>query len=179
LLFGCTDNTSDCLSSAGNTISKTIVLNDFSKVIFHEGIELEIKQGTENSIQIDYGENLLKNISTTITNGVLSIDNSSCNLIRDIKPAKVVLTAITISEIRNASQFLGFSKNILRFNSLTLISENHNTNYVNVDDFSLRIENKNLDIISNNVSNFKITGSTESLFVGFYAGESKFNGKKH
>ncbi len=177
LLFGCTDNTSDCLSAAGNTTTKTIVLTDFSNVIFYEGIELEIKQGSENSLQIYYGKNLIDNVSTTIENGLLSIHNSYCNLIRDVEPAKIVLTAIDISEIRNASQFSVFSNEIIRFNSLTLISENHNDNYVNVGDFNLLIENQNLNIISNNVSNFKITGSTENLFVGFYAGEGKFKGE--
>ncbi len=175
--FGCTDNTSDCLSSIGSTTTKTIALTEFSKVIFHEGIELEIKQGSENSIQISYGENLIDNISTTIKNGVLSIENSSCHLIRSNEPAKVILTAIDISEIRNASQFLVFSKEIIRFNSLTLISENYNEDYVNVGDFNLHIDSQDLNIISNNVSNFTIEGNTNNLFIGFYAGEGKFNGK--
>ncbi|HBS12281.1 MAG TPA: DUF2807 domain-containing protein, partial [Flavobacteriaceae bacterium] len=68
--------------------------------------------------------------------------------------------------IRNSSQFLVFSKEIIRFNSLTLTSENYNEDYVNVGDFSLLIDNQDLNIISNNVSNFTITGKTNNLFAG-------------
>jgi len=175
-LFGCTDNTSDCLSSSGAIVNKAISLTSFSKVIIHEGIELEIKQGSENSLQISYGKNLIDNISSTIKEDVLSIDNSSCNLIRDNKPAKITLTAINISEVRNASQYAVFSKEIIRFNSLTLISENHKIDYTNVGDFNLLIKNNELNIASNGVSNFTIRGKTNKLSVNFYAGEGKFNG---
>jgi hypothetical protein len=60
---------------------------------------------------------------------------------------------------------------------LTLTSENYNEDYVNVGDFSLLIDNQDLNIISNNVSNFTITGKTNNLFAGFYAGVGKFNGE--
>ena len=176
-LYGCTNNTSDCLSPSGAIVNKTISLTNFSKVIIHESIEIELKQGSENSIQIYYGKNLIDNISTIVKNELLSIDNSTCNLIRDNNPAKIVLTAIDISEIRNSSQFSVFNKEIIKFSSLTLISENYNEDYVNVGDFNLLIDNKDLNIISNNVSNFTITGNTENLFIGFYAGVGKFNGE--
>ncbi len=177
-LFSCdTENGSDCFKTSGSVITNEVSLEDFSKVIFHEGIELEIKQGTENSIQISYGNNLIDNITTDIIGDKLSITNAaSCNLTRGFEPAKVILTAIDITEIRNASQFLVFSNEVLRFDSLTLISENHLIDYVNVGNFDLHIENQNINIITNNVSNFFIKGKTDNLDIVFAAGTGKFEG---
>jgi hypothetical protein len=178
-LFSCdTESGSDCFKTSGTIITKNISLEDFSKVIFHEGIELEIKQGTENSIQISYGKNVISNITTDIIDNKLSIKNTtSCNLTRGFEPAKVILTAIDITEIRNASQFTVLSNEILRFDSLTLISENYLIDYVNVGDFDLHIENINLNIVTNNVSNFYIIGKTDNLDIFFAAGTGKFNGE--
>lgn len=174
-----TESSSDCLKTSGVIVSKNIVLEDFSKVIIHEGIELEIKQGTKNSIHIFYGKNLIDNIKTKIVDGKLSISNTtSCQFIRDIEPAKILLTAIDIFEIRNASQFPVFSNTSLHFSSLTLISENHLVDYVNVGDFNLLINNQNLKVITNNVSNFSIKGSTDNLDIVFAAGQGKFEGEQ-
>jgi len=180
LFFGCdTESGSDCFKVSGTIDTKELSLENFSKVIFHEGIELEIKQGTENSIHISYGENVIDNITTDIINDKLSITNTtSCNLIRDFEPAKVLLTAINISEIRNASQFTVSNTGVLRFDSLTLISEDFLEDEVNVGDFDLTIENQNLSIISNDVSNFSLKGETTSLDIVFASGHGKFNGEE-
>ena len=147
-------------------------------MIFHEGIELEIKQGPINGLRITYGKNIIDEIHNEIVDDQLIItNNTSCKLIRDFEPAKVTLTASDISEIRNASQFKVFSTEVLRFHSISLFSENYLVDYVNVGDFDLMLENENINIISNNVSNFVIKGSTTKLFVGFYSGQGKFEGE--
>lgn len=178
ILFSCdTENVSDCFKTSGTTVTKNYSLEEFSKVIFHEGIELEIKQGPINSLRITYGKNIIDEIHNEIVDDQLIItNNTSCKLIRDFEPAKVTLTASDISEIRNASQFKVFSTEVIRFHSITLISENYLVDYVNVGDFDLMVENQNINIISNNVSNFVIKGFTNKLFVGFYSGQGKFEG---
>ena len=179
IIFSCdTENVSDCLKTSGTTVTKNYSLEEFSKVIFHEGIELEIKQGPINGLRISYGENLIDEIHNEIIGDQLIItNNTSCKLIRDFEPAKVTLTASDISEIRNASQFKVFSTEFLRFHTITLISENYLVDYVNVGDFDLMVKNQNINIISNNVSNFVIKGNTTNLFVGFYSGQGRFDGE--
>ncbi|MCF6347369.1 MAG: DUF2807 domain-containing protein [Flavobacteriaceae bacterium] len=179
-LFSCdTENGSDCFKTSGSVITKNYVLDDFTKIIVHENIKLEIKQGTENHIQISYGNNIIDNITTDIIENKLSIANTtSCSFTRNFEPAKVILTVIDITEIRNASQFVVFSNEIMRFDSLTLISEDHLIDYVNVGDFDLYIKNKNLNIITNNVSNFYIKGKTDNLDIVFAAGTGKFEGEQ-
>lgn len=178
-IFSCdSDNGTDCFKKAGSIITKEYLLDDFTKLIFHENIELEIRQGFENKIQISYGKNLIESIGTTIIDDQLIIQNDvGCNLTRNYKPAKITLTAMNISEIRNASQFKVYSEEVLLFNSLTLISEDFIVESTNVGDFDLTIDNENLSVISNNVSNFKLLGSTQNLFVGFYSGQGKFEGE--
>ncbi len=180
LFLSCdTESGSDCFKTSGTIRTKEIALEDFSKVIFHEGIELEIKQGTENTLHISYGKNVIDNITADIVNDRLSITNtSSCNLIRNFEPAKILLTVINISEIRNASQFPVLSNEVLNFDSLTLISEDYLEDHVNVGDFDLTIENQNLHIISNNVSNFHIKGKTDNLNIVFASGQGKFDGEQ-
>jgi hypothetical protein len=43
-------------------------------------------------------------------------------------------------------------------------------------DFDLEVNNQSLSIISNNLSQFFISGHTETLFVGFYSGTTAFFG---
>lgn len=177
LFLGCS-NGIDCFQNYGETVSKSYEIDDFSRVIFREGVELELKEGTKNTIEISYGKNFIDNISSTIKNDKLIIENSTtCNLTTEKHPAKVVLTAKKITEIRNASQFKCFSKDTLRFESLSLISEDFIENEVNVGDFELLIDNKNLNIVTNGVSNFSLSGKTENLNINFAAGQGKFNGK--
>lgn len=176
IIFGCSD-TSDCLSPSGKLVTTSKNLANFSKIIVHEGVQLELKQGIDNSIKITYGNNLIDNISTSISNGVLKLENSTCNVLRNNEPAQIVVTVTDITEIRNASQFPVSSKEILKFNAITLFSEDYYVATTNVGDFNLNIDTEALNIVSNNVSNFKIKGKTNHLFIGFYAGNGKFNGE--
>ena len=41
----------------------------------------------------------------------------------------------------------------------------------------MRVENQDLNIISNNVSNFILTGTTNNLFINFASGQGKFEGE--
>tara|TARA_R110002073_G_scaffold40547_5_gene115262 strand:+ start:421185 stop:421931 length:747 start_codon:yes stop_codon:yes gene_type:complete len=169
---------SDCLKTAGSKTQLSYNLGAFSKVIFHEDIVLEIRQGATNTIHIEYGENLIDNITTTITNDQLIISNTTgCSLARDIKPATVILTATNLSEIRNASQYQVFNTTPIYFDSLTLISEDYLITNVNVGDFDLNIENQAINVITNNVSNFTMRGTTTNLAVNFASGQGKFEGE--
>jgi len=163
-----------CFESAGDEISKTINLENFSRVIVREGVILEVQQGPENSMKITYGENFIDNITTEITDGRLNINNANeCKFFNGFKPAKILLTATDINEIRNASQYTIRSKDTLRFENLTIISEDFNEKEVNVGDFDLLINNQNLSIITNDVSNYYISGKTVRFNINFASGQGK------
>ncbi|NNC69679.1 MAG: DUF2807 domain-containing protein [Flavobacteriaceae bacterium] len=163
-----------CFESAGAEISKTMILEDFSRVIVHEGVELEIQQGPENTVTITHGKNFIDNISAEISDSRLRINNSNeCKFFNGFKPAKVVLTATDITEIRNASQYTIRSKDTLRFENLTIISEDFIEKEVNVGDYDLVINNQNLSIITNDVSNFTISGKTQNFHINFASGQGK------
>lgn len=176
ILFGscAIEDPTACFESSGKEISKTIKIDNFSRVIVREGIKLEIKEGSENSLKIIHGENFIDNISAEIIDGRLNINNNNdCKFFNGFKPAELVLTAANITEIRNASQYTISSRDTLRFNSLTIISEDFNEKEVNVGDFDLLINNQNLSIITNNVSNFSISGKAENFNINFASGQGK------
>lgn len=179
-IFGCnTENAPDCLKISGNTITKNLILEDFSTVTFKEGIQLELIHGNENKIEISYGNNLIDNVTTNIIGNRLFIKNTTnCNHIRKVTPAKVKLTAKNITEIRNASQFKLYSNDTLRYESLLIISENFLEKEVNSGDVDILINNQNLSIITNGTSNYHIIGKTTNLSINFAAGTGKFNGEK-
>lgn len=179
IILGCnTDKGSDCFKTNGNSITNVYDLNDFSSVVFRDGIELELKQGTQNKIEITFGENLIDNVSTNIINNRLIIENNTnCNHIRNVTPAKVILTAKNITEIRNASQFQLFTKDTLRFENLQIISENFLEEGSNAGDVNVLVNNQSLSIVTNGASNFMIKGKTKHLNLNFAAGQGKFLGE--
>ena len=64
------------------------------------------------------------------------------------------------------------------YNNLKLFSENFIApESFTVGDFRLEINSDKLDIVSNNLSTYYISGVVENLFVGFYAGLGRFEGR--
>ena len=168
------EDPSACFEQSGDESTKTITLENFSRVIVREGIVLEVQQGSENTVTITHGKNFLDNITAEIIGDRLNIDNTNeCKFFNGYRPAKVVLTATDIVEIRNASQYTISSTDTLRFNSLTLISEDFNEKEVNVGDFDIQINNQDMTIITNDVSNFLVAGKTENFNVTFASGQGK------
>ncbi|MDJ0645887.1 MAG: head GIN domain-containing protein [Flavobacteriaceae bacterium] len=163
-----------CFESAGEEISKTIKLDDFSRVIVREGIELEVQQGLENSLTIVHNENFMDDISIKIVEDRLIMENDSeCKFFNGYRSAKAFLTATNITEIRNASQFTVTSKDTLRFDAFTIISEDFLEKEVNVGDFDIVVNNQILRIITNDVSNFFVSGKTQSFDINFASGQGK------
>ncbi|MDC9724009.1 MAG: DUF2807 domain-containing protein [Urechidicola sp.] len=66
---------------------------------------------------------------------------------------------------------------MLTYPTLRLLSEDYQSNFLNIGDFHITINNTNLSITANGISNFYIDGQTNNLNVGFFAGDSRFEGK--
>jgi hypothetical protein len=107
-------------------------------------------------LKIESGEDLISDVNYTIDNtGLLTLnDNNQCNWVRNYAPTKIFVTTP----------------------NLKLISENFNEDNMSSGDFNLRVQNESISVISNNISQFFISGSTDTLFVGFYSGTTAFFG---
>lgn len=169
----------DCFQTEGNIVQQEVVVSSFEKIVVNRDIELIIKEGQEYTVTIETGENLLNDVLATVVDNELQLsDYNSCNYVRDYGITKVYVTAPNITEIRNSSQYEVSSNGVLTYSNLTLISEDFNApGSFTVGDFRLQINNDKLRVVSNNISSFYITGTVNSLFVGFYAGAGRFEGE--
>ena len=129
-------------------------------------------------LKIESGEHLISDVNYTIDNtGLLTLnDNNQCNWVRNYAPTKIFVTTPNLKEIRSNTQYTIKSEGILGFPNLKLISENFNEDSMSSGDFNLRVQNESISVISNNISQFFISGSTDTLFVGFYSGTTAFFG---
>ncbi|PCI06858.1 MAG: hypothetical protein COB73_09260 [Flavobacteriaceae bacterium] len=179
LITGCdSESAPDCFKTAGNIIQQENTVANFDKILIYEGVELIIKEGAIQNVIIESGSNLIGNVSVeVINNQLIAKDNNGCNLVRDYGVTKIIVTAPNIVEIRNSSEQSVRSEGVLTYPDLRLLSEDYQSDYLNVGDFYVSINNTNLTITSNGISNFYIDGQTTNLTVGFYAADSRFEGR--
>lgn len=180
LIVSCnSEDASDCFQTEGNIVQQEVVVSAFDKILINRDVELIVKEGSEYQVTIETGENLLNDILVTVVDNELQLsDYNSCNYVRDYGITKVYVTAPNILRIRNSSQYKVSSEGVLTFPQLNLISEDFNApGSFTVGDFKLEINNDKLNIVSNNISSFYITGTTNNLFIGFYAGAGRFEGQ--
>ncbi len=170
--YGCNDpNAPECLKTSGNIISFSSELDTFSSIEVNNELIVTLKTGPERSITIIAGENLLPSIQFTIIDSELILSNeNSCNWVRDYNFPEVVITTPELIQIRQNGGGLIKSDEALTFDDLMLISEKR------TGDFNLEVSNLSVRIISNDLSNYRLTGATDKLTVGFFSGDGRFNG---
>ncbi|WP_369992562.1 head GIN domain-containing protein [Winogradskyella sp.] len=179
LFFACnSENANDCFQTSGDIIQQEFEVSDFERILVNRDIELIITQASDYKITVETGENLINDVKVeVIGNRLVLTDDNTCNYVRDYGITKVYVEAANLIEIRNSSQYEVSSNGVLSYPNLSLISEDFNENVeFTVGDYRLTVNNENLDIVSNNISSFYINGTTENLFVGFFAGSGRFEG---
>ena len=164
VLFGCSE-TPDCFQSRGATISTTIDVPSFNAITLYDDISLIITNGPQN-VMATTGENLQSKLHFDVVDQTLSIRNfSSCNWARSYEKTTITISLPDFREI----QLLGFgtleSEKLVSSTQLRIISLD------SPSDVDISLNGGNLSISSNNVSNFKLTGTVENLDVGFYYGD--------
>lgn len=176
VLQGCDPKNSwDCTQQPGGLTVQSYEVNGFNSILVERDIELIIEQGPEYAVVIETGENLLSDIVVKMVGNQLQLfDNNTCNFFREYGITKAYVTAPSLNEIRNSSQYEVTSVNVLTYPELILISEDFNeTNNFTVGDFRLELDNELVKIISNNLSFFYLSGETETLDVGFFGGSGR------
>jgi hypothetical protein len=168
------EDANDCFQTSGSIITKEIHVNDFSKIEVNEGINLILKDGASQEIRIETGVNLINEIEVTVVGDKLFLyDHNNCNYVRDYGFTTIYVTSPNITEIRSNTQFEIRSDGILTFPNLTLISENFTNESAASGNFTLQVENEELKVIFNNLSNLFISGSTDRFDIDFPGGNSR------
>ena len=166
-----------CIQTAGAPVVQVLNVEAFERILVNRDIKLVVKQGHDYKVEIQTGENLLSDIEVVVVDNELQLsDRNSCNYVRDFGLTKMIVTTPALKGIRSSTQYLTSSEGVLNFQSLALVSENFNSNYLSSGDFKLTIETQSLSVIANNLSSFNISGAVETLTVGFYAGLCEFKG---
>lgn len=175
-LFSCQE---DCVESPGKIITQEFEVDAFSKLIVMNGLEVHLTQGTTQKVLVRAGEHKMDNVYFKVTDNTLEVKaDGSCLLSENYDPILVYITAPNLTSIRNSGEFTIYSDGILTYPSLSLVSEDYQSSYLNYGNFDLQIDNEHIEVVSNGFSNIKIVGQTENLFLGYYSGLGKFDGSQ-
>lgn len=180
ILLSCNgENVPDCFQNSGSIVQQEFEVDTFDKITVFERIELIVKDEPTQKVVVETGEYLLNDIEVKIENGTLILkNNNACNLTRDYGVTKIYVSSPNLTQIRNSSGLPVSSEGVLNYNNLTLISEDFNSPGVTQTDgdFNLQVNCDSIDIVFNNLSNIFISGNVNNIFIGFYSGNSRFEG---
>jgi len=170
--------TKECMEPMGDLVQRDVPVTTFNSIIIKSGIETILKKGSTHKLIIETGENRQNNVHYTIQDEILEIEaDALCITTANLAPVKVYITSPNITSIRNSGEFDITSDGILSYSHLTLLTEDYNSDYGNVGNFNLAVENDAITIISNGISNITLKGSTNHLHLGYYSGIGKFEGR--
>lgn len=168
------EDANDCFQTSGNIITEEILVNDFSKIEVGEDITLIVKEGSDQEVLVETGANLMNDVEVKVIGETLFLsDNNDCNYVREYGITTIYVTAPNIIEIKSKTQFEVRSDGVLTFPSLTLVSENFTNNSAASGNFNLQVQNQELNIVFNNLSNLFISGSTNIFDINFPGGNSR------
>ncbi|MDF0708030.1 head GIN domain-containing protein [Flagellimonas okinawensis] len=177
LLLSCNgDNVPDCFQNAGDIVRRPIEVSDFNTLTVFENLNVVLKQGDEQIVEIETGEFLWNDVSATVENNRLILRNeNSCNYVRDYGLTTVYITSPNLTEIRSSTGLLISSDGVLSYPSLNLLAES----FINPDtettdgSFDLNLNSTTIRITVNGIAYFKLQGNTENLNVSVAAGDSR------
>lgn len=88
------------VQGSGNIESQTREVQDFLAVSINYPAEVVIQQGNVESVKLETDDNLLPQISTTVDDGVLIIENKENRWSQRVKPTERVKITITVKDLR-------------------------------------------------------------------------------
>ncbi|MEC3905613.1 head GIN domain-containing protein [Tamlana sp. 2201CG12-4] len=180
IAFACdSEQANSCFKTAGGIIQQEAVVANFDKILVNRNVELILKEGAEQQVIIETGKNLMPDVEAKVLEGKLILtDNNICNYVRDYGITRVFVTSPNIVEIRSSTQQDIKSEGVLTYPNLTILSEDYGVpNTFTSANFYLDIDNDNLRVVFNNLSNAFISGRTTNLNLTFAAGTSRFEGR--
>ncbi|WP_415222686.1 head GIN domain-containing protein [Psychroserpens sp.] len=181
VLLSCNgENVPDCFQNAGDVIQRDYDVEVFTEVTVFPRIELILIDAPIQKVTVQTGEYLMEDIEVKVEGGRLKlINNNACNLTREYGITKVFVSAPNLTEIRNGSGGNVSSQGVLNYSSLVLISEDFTEeDVVNTNgNFILEIDCNTLNVFVNNLSSVFISGEVDNLFLGYYSGDARFEGR--
>lgn len=177
ILISCNgENVPDCFQNAGDLVREQIDLPEFAKITVFENLNVVLKQGNVQSVEIETGEYLRNEVTAIVEEDRLVLRNeNSCNYVRDYGLTTVYITSPNLTEIRSSTGLLISSDGVLEYPSLSLIAESFNNPETETTDgsFDMELKSSTVRITVNGIAYFKLRGETENLNVNIAAGDSR------
>ena len=182
ILVSCNgDNVPACFRNAGDVVRETADVPEFTAITVFENLNVVLKQGDEQLVEVETGEYLLNDVSAVVEDNRLVLRNdSSCNYVRDYGLTTVYITSPNITEIRSSTGLPISSDGVLDYPSLNLIAESFNNPETETTDgsFDLNLNSNSVRIVVNGIAYFRLQGSTENFNVTVAAGDSRIEAEE-
>ncbi|AEM71009.1 hypothetical protein Murru_1970 [Allomuricauda ruestringensis DSM 13258] len=170
------DNVPDCFQNAGDLARHTVDVPEFSTITVFENLNMVLKQGEEQKVEIETGEYLINDVSAVVEDNRLVLRNENgCNYVRDYGLTTVYVTSPNITEIRSSTGLLISSEGVLSYPSLNLVAESYSNTESETTDgsFDLNLNSTTVKIVVNGVAYLKLRGNTENFNVIVAASDSR------
>lgn len=170
------DNVPDCFQNAGDLVRHTVDVPEFSTITVFENLNVVLKQGEEQKVEIETGEYLINDVFAEVEDGRLVLRNENgCNYVRDYGLTTVYVTSPNITEVRSSTGLLISSDGVLNYPSLNLVAESYSNPESETTDgsFDLNLNSTTVRIVVNGIAYFKLRGNTENFNVTVAAGDSR------
>jgi hypothetical protein len=89
------------VTGSGVMEAESRTVGDFNSISFEYPAEIIIRQGPSASLRIEAEDNLLPQLSTNVSNGVLTVRNSERDWAKRVDPTEPVKISITVVNLRD------------------------------------------------------------------------------
>ena len=155
----------ECFEAAGKPASIIRTIDGFNQIVVNDDINVFISQGAQQ-VEIQGGENLIENIATNVSGGVLTLQNNNiCDWMRSYKKS-IINVYITIPNLTSIlSNGVGSiqSTDTLRFDTLQIQTKS-------ASDINLLLRSKSVYAHMFGTSDLTLTGSADLFECNFFAG---------
>lgn len=152
-----------CFKSAGDLVSESREVDFFTAIDLSDQVNLFIKQGTEQSVEVECGENLMNFIATEVHDNTLMIrDNNKCAFLRSYENKVNVTVTVTRFE---AMTYSGWG-NVETLDSLDLTDFTYDQwTGSGVVDFKIRQSDATVWNLHTGTGDLVLGGAGESIYV--------------
>ena len=177
---GCGPDSPDCFQASGDIEQVPLEVPEFSGITVFENIQLVLRYGPEQTVILETGKNLRSDITAKVVEGTLELrDSNSCNYFRGYGRTTFYITTPDLRVLRSSTGWPIRSDGALPFSDLNLVSESFNNPEAVTTDgsFDLELDVERLQVVSNGIAYFKLSGQATAFSVTIAAGDSRVDAR--
>ena len=170
------NNVIDCFQNAGDIVRQEVTLPEFSSITVFEKLNLVLRQGDTQLVEIETGEFLINEVFAEVEGDRLILRNeNNCNFVRDFGITTIYVTSPNIEQVRSSTGLLISSDGVLNYPNLSLVSESFENPETDTTDGSFNIElaSETVSIVTNGIAFFQLAGTATNFNITVAAGDSR------